>query len=263
MLLDVHKLEKTMIEMTNKNALLAFVAGALISFVLSLSAGAQTLPGVTTGEPGMCGIATNTCKVGDLGDNSAQYSALTGELVGYHWYCNGSNGGARSPLCFTTVTAPTPTADPMLGAWEVALSNGRFRDGYNGSSHSIGWSSTAIVLDTVTDRNNDAASYKGYLPAYPGSEVYLNQYGLSGPMPAAQLFLVFREVGFFQGPVQYVVNIDLSIPGQYGWGMMSGIMFSENTGARAGYIGSEADFYRSNGEKGEPSRATAKLQLTK
>ena len=43
---------------------------------------------------GVCGSTANACDAGTLGVNNIQGNG------DYHWYCNGTNGGATSPLCF-------------------------------------------------------------------------------------------------------------------------------------------------------------------
>ncbi|MEN9337804.1 MAG: hypothetical protein RIQ41_118 [Candidatus Parcubacteria bacterium] len=55
---------------------------------------------------GYCGTAPNSCASGTLGANSIQPNG------DYHWYCNGSNGGANSGLCFYEVPPESPTPAP-------------------------------------------------------------------------------------------------------------------------------------------------------
>lgn len=43
---------------------------------------------------GVCGSTANACTAGTLGVNNIQGNG------DYHWYCNGTNGGTTSPLCF-------------------------------------------------------------------------------------------------------------------------------------------------------------------
>jgi hypothetical protein len=222
--LDVHKLEKMM---TMKNALLAFLAGALISLALSFAADAQTVPGVTPNIVGVCGVQVNQCDPGTLGDNSPQYSPFTGDVVSYHWRCDGSPNTAdnRSTLCFASAPPPQPAvATSLLGAYDFFIAGGHIITMKDGSVRPFRPTNLPIDIKQGNSDNGNE-SYNGSAFDFPGSFVYVYD---RMPVVAGQARPIGVNVNFFDAVFgddgdQYQLEVSITLQtSDYGWGTMKG-----------------------------------------